>query len=190
MESRFPLNDAPDPAAKQVMEQLMSDLWKGNRQFPIIEEDEHAMLGYLAPLSYTLDVARDFFAVARTAFHPNNVKPRNRELAVMALISVVDIPYMTYCHQRIGGRLGLTAQQCQDALAGKVPEGLSEEEEAAYSLGRALTALVGPLDDMTYQKFASKMEKSELVGIANIIGGYKWIALLGQVNGMDRRWVE
>lgn len=50
MESRFPLNDAPDPAAKQVMEQLMSDLWKGNRQFPIIEEDEHAMLGYLAPL--------------------------------------------------------------------------------------------------------------------------------------------
>ncbi|KAI1411804.1 hypothetical protein F5Y13DRAFT_164389 [Hypoxylon sp. FL1857] len=188
MASRFPLDEAPDPAAKQVMEGLMSDLWKGNRPFPIIEDDEKAMLGYLAPLSYNLDVARGFFDVAKTAFHPNSVKPRNRELAVMALISVVEIPYMAYCHRKLGGRLGLTDQQCEDALSGKVPEGLSDEETAAYRLGRVLTSLTGPLDDVTYREFSSKMDKVQLVGIANIIGGYKWITLLGQLNGEDRRW--
>jgi hypothetical protein len=95
---------------------------------------------------------------------------------------------VVYCHREVALKLGLTAEQCDDAVAGRVPKDLTEEESMAYRLGRILTTLDGPLDDATWQEVTSTMEKSEFVAILHTVAGFRWVSLLVQVNGEDRRW--
>ncbi|KAH8157574.1 hypothetical protein CIB48_g10680 [Xylaria polymorpha] len=105
----------------------------------------------------------------------------------MALFSVTRLPYMIYAQRCTASIVGLSEQQANDALEGRVPQHLSEEEVTAYQVGRPLALLSGPLDDATWKEFSGKMEKSQIVAIANLIGGYKWMALLIQLNGEDLR---
>ncbi|KAI1076644.1 hypothetical protein F5B20DRAFT_555005 [Whalleya microplaca] len=189
MALRFPLNEAPNHLAKESVENSISLVHQGGASFPIVRDDGQAMLGPYGPVSYSTDVAHAICMVLKTTFAPNLVKPRNRELAAMALVATVKLPYMVYCHRLVGAKLGLTPEQCNDALSGRMPQGLTEEEMTAYDLGGVLSTLNGPLSDDDWQKFTSKMEKTQIVGIANVIGSYKWITTLVQLNGNDENWV-
>ncbi|KAI0383931.1 hypothetical protein F5Y04DRAFT_250031 [Hypomontagnella monticulosa] len=148
--------------------------------------DRHVNLIY----SYTPETAKAILSMWKTCVKPSHIKPRNRELAILALCSVYDAPYVAYCHRIAGKMVGLTGEQIEDALDGKEPQGLDDEEVAAYRLGRALSETRGPLHDDVFSSITSKMEKSQAVGVANIIGGYLWIVTLIQLNGEDRRWVS
>lgn len=136
--------------------------------------------------------ARQFFELAKLCYSPDPgaAKPRNRELAILGLTSILDVPYAIYCHRGVSEKVGLTSEQYEDGLAGRVPKGLDGEESMAYRLGRILTTLNGPLDEETWQEVTSVMEKSEFVGILHTIAGYRWVALLEQVNGEDKRWTR
>lgn len=90
----------------------------------------------------------------------------------------------------MAAKVGLTAEQYTDGLAGQVPKDLTEEESMAYRLGCILTTLNGPLDDATWQEVTSVMEKSEFVAILHTVAGYRWVSLLEQVNGEDHRWAK
>lgn len=135
------------------------------------------------PYSFSPVMTTRFFEMAKAAYYPTVVKPRNRELAILGLSSVLNTPYVAYCHRSVAEKVGLTSEQYEAGLAGTVPLGLSEEEATAYRLGRHLTSLNGPLDDATWNEVTAKMEKTEVVGIVHVIGGYRWVALLDWVNG-------
>lgn len=127
--------------------------------------------------------------LGQAMYRGDDTKPRNRELAVEAFISVAQVPYMRYCHTIVGQkRVGLTSEQVNDALSGKIPRDLSEEEEAAFQLGHFLARLDKPLGNSDWDNFASKLSKSEIIGIANFIGAFQWLALLTRLNGEDNRW--
>ncbi|KAI2640423.1 AhpD-like protein [Hypomontagnella submonticulosa] len=190
MAYRFPLQDAPDTDAKVTMAELLSEVYDGPSPFPVLEEDGKSMIGPYAALSYTPEMARAILTMWKTCVKPSHIKPRNRELATLALCSVYDAPYVAYCHRIAGEMVGLTSGQIDDALNGKEPQGLKDEELAAYRLGRALSETRGPLEDALFNSIASKMEKSQAVGVANIVGGYLWIVTLIQLNGEDRRWAS
>ena len=131
-------------------------------------------------------IAQQFFETAKTVY--GVVNPRHRELAILGLCSILDVPYVVYCHRHIALNLGLTGEQYDDGLAGKVPGDLTEKEAMVYRLGRILTALVGPLDEKTWQETTEIMEKTEFLGVVHTVAGYRWVALLEQVGGEDRRW--
>lgn len=96
----------------------------------------------------------------------------------------MNVPYVVYCHKGVAAKVGLTDEQYQEGMAGKEPLGLTDEEAMAYRLGRILPTLTGPLDEETWQEVSSKMEKSEIVGVIHTIAGYRWVAMLEQVNGL------
>lgn len=181
MAHRYPLESAPDPNARCVIEESMGGVDRGNAAFPIVDEDEGAMLGWLGPMSYTLDIFRGFCDLGNTAY--SKVSPRIRELVIMSLLSVVKEPYMTSCHRAIGVQLGLTEAECEEALAGRVSQSLSEVEAAAYQVGKYLATLDAPVDDATWRVVSSKLSKEKIATVANIMGGYKWIVLLTHLNG-------
>lgn len=133
--------------------------------------------------SYSPSVVQPFFAVGKTLYNPAVCKPRNRELAILALSSLVRIPLIVLEHRLLCGQLGITDEQYEEGLAGKVPAGLSEEEEMVYRLARELVMLDRPLDSTTWKQATEKMAKAELVGVVHVVGGYRWITLLAQVNG-------
>jgi 4-carboxymuconolactone decarboxylase len=131
--------------------------------------------------SYSPSVVQAFFEVARAVY--GSVTPRNRELAVLGLCSILDAPYVVYCHRRVANKAGITDEQYECGLAGDVPNGLTEEEAMAYRLGRTFTSLTAPLDELTWRNAISKLDRAQVVGIIHVIGGYRWVALLEQVNG-------
>ncbi|KAF3768161.1 hypothetical protein M406DRAFT_254696 [Cryphonectria parasitica EP155] len=188
MAPRFPLDRAPDPATRHTLETQMNMLHSG--RLPVMAEDRSEMLGWCAPLSYAPDnVVRAFMDLSKVSFQPQHAKPRNRKLAVTAFISVTQIPYMRHCHLIIGeADLGFSADQLRDALAGTMPEGLNDEEQAAYNFGKLLATQRDPIKDQIWEEFAGKLQKSEIVGITNFVGVYQWLALLTQLNGEDDRW--
>ncbi|KAK7932313.1 hypothetical protein PG985_003025 [Apiospora marii] len=185
---RFPFDESPDPATKDVMVEALSKMHRGGPPFQFVEEDGKSLVGCYAPLSYSPIITRQFFALAKACYDPEAVKPRTRELAILGLASILNVPYIVYCHRSCAYEVGITEEQYNEGLAGKVPSGLAEEEAMAYRLGRDLTTLQARLDDDTWAEATSKLAKSELVGVAHIVGAYRWVAVLAQLNGDDQRW--
>ncbi|KAI2464633.1 hypothetical protein F4781DRAFT_412364 [Annulohypoxylon bovei var. microspora] len=188
MTPRFPSTEAPDSEARQTVENALLTMHGGPPPFQWIDEDGHSMLGCYAPLCYSPIFVGQFFTLAKTVYDSSLVKPRNRELAILGLTSVLDVPYIVYCHRGLAGKVGVTDSQYQEGMAGNVPQGLSDEEAMAYRLGRILPTLTGPLDNATWEEAASKMEKSQIVGVLHTVAGYRWVAMLEQLNGDVRRW--
>ncbi|KAJ5526483.1 hypothetical protein N7494_013133 [Penicillium frequentans] len=188
MTHRFPYDENEHAASKQIIQNALK-VMHHDIPFQWIEEDGSSLLGCYASLTYSPAFVGQFFEVAKALYAPSTIKPRNRELAILGLSSVLDVPYVTYCHHKIGSKCGLSREQFEDALAGKVPADLSEEETMAYHLGQILTDLKAPLEDTTWKEAVAVMGKSELVGIAHTVSGYRWVALLDQINGGDsERW--
>lgn len=148
------------------------------------------MLMTNAHSSYSSELTTHFFEMAKVVYKPGTVKPRNRELVILGLVSIVKAPYAVYCHKHVGHKVKLTDEQMRDAMAGKVPEGLSDEENLSYRLGRELTTLNGPLSEELWQEVTSKLSKEEFVGIAHTVAGYKWVTLLENCNADSRTWDE
>ncbi|KAI1141438.1 hypothetical protein F5Y05DRAFT_261463 [Hypoxylon sp. FL0543] len=186
MEPRFPIDQSPDPAVKEMIEEALVTMHGGPPPFQWVEGDGQSLIGCYAPLSHTPAVAKEFFIMGRIVYTPTSVKPRNRELAILGLSSVLNVPYIVYCHRAVAPHVGLTPEQYEEGLAGKVPSGLSEEESTAYQLGRTLTTLTGPLGEKDWQDATSKMTKQEFLGIVHTIAGYRWVALLEHVSGGDQ----
>lgn len=136
--------------------------------------------------SYTPKIAQQFFDTAKTVY--GSVDPRLRELSILGLTSVLDVPYIKYCHRQVALKAGLTVEQYDDGLAGKAPRDLSEKEAMAYRLGRHLTTITGPLDDELWKEVTSKMSKLEFLGVVHSVAGYRWVALLEHVGGEDQEW--
>ncbi|KAJ5715855.1 uncharacterized protein N7483_013036 [Penicillium malachiteum] len=189
MTPRFPYDENEHAASKQTIQDALK-VMHNEIPFQWVGEDGSSLLGCYASLSYSPAFVSQFFEVAKTLYAPGTVKPRNRELAILGLSSVLEVPYITYCHRKIGSKCGLSHEQFEDALAGKVPADLSAEEAMAYRLGQILTDLKTPLDDATWKEAVSVMGKSELVGIAHTVAGYRWVALLDQINGDSQKWID
>ncbi|KAF2865017.1 hypothetical protein BDV95DRAFT_612980 [Massariosphaeria phaeospora] len=129
---RFPIHEAPDDAAKKVIEDTLPIIHHGPAPFKWVEDDGTSLIGCYAPLSCTTGHwTQQFFELAKLCYSPMGAKPRSRELAILGLCSIVNAPYMVYCHRAIGTKLGLTAEQYDEGLAGQVPRDLNEEESMA-----------------------------------------------------------
>ncbi|RCI07628.1 hypothetical protein L249_1670 [Ophiocordyceps polyrhachis-furcata BCC 54312] len=187
MSSRFPFSEAPVSGTKELIEQALFAIHGSPPPFQWMEVDGKSMLGSHDARdlrSYTPTFVNQFFTLAKTVYDNSVVKPRNRELAILGLTSVLDVPFVVYSHREVAAKVGLTGQQYEEGRRGKVPSGLSEEEAVAYRLGQILPALKGPLDDATWQEASSKMNKAEIVGVLHTVAGYRWVAMLEQVNGL------
>jgi 4-carboxymuconolactone decarboxylase len=103
--------------------------------------------------------------LAKSAHAATVVSPRHRELAILGLSSVLDVPYIAYCHRDLAARVGIMMEQYEEGWTGKVHKGLSEGEVMAYRLGCILGTLTGPIDDKTWDEALSVMNKSEIFGV-------------------------
>ncbi|KAI1282798.1 hypothetical protein F5Y07DRAFT_197832 [Xylaria sp. FL0933] len=185
---RFPIDESPDSAAVEVMTESLAKMHNGKPPFQYTDEDGKSLVGCYAPLCYSPIITRQFFALAKACYDPAAVNPRRRELTIMGFASIMSVPYVVYCHRSCANKVGLSDQQYDDGVAGKVPKDLTEEEETVYQLARTLTTLTSRLDDDTWQEATSKLGKAEVVGVVHIVAAYKWVALLALVNGDDDRW--
>ncbi|KAF2788523.1 hypothetical protein K505DRAFT_255323 [Melanomma pulvis-pyrius CBS 109.77] len=186
MSERFPAKEA-DPALVRQLEEQIHKVHGESLPFEW-RSGEDTLFGPYPTLLHSPTIMPAFWAMARASISPNSVKPRNRELAILGLLSVIQARYILYAHRLISLKLGFTAEQYSIGLTGVTPSDLSEEEGMAYQLGRTLADLKGPLSNDLWEKAIQKMEKKEVLGVVHAVGGYAYIALLTNVNGEDERF--
>jgi 4-carboxymuconolactone decarboxylase len=126
--------------------------------------------------------------MAQVCFSPDTVKPRNRELAILGMLSIISAPFVLYAHRLIALRLGITDDQYTTGLQGSTPADLNGEEKMAYCLGRVLADLKGPLGDEVWAEAIHEMGRKEALGVVHAVGSYVYICMLTNVNGRDDRF--
>jgi len=69
-----------------------------------------------------------WFKLAFAVTGQKRFTPRERELSILAVLAVYDAPYVLYAHSEIAVVAGLSKDQVQQAVQGKAPDNLSEQE--------------------------------------------------------------
>lgn len=103
---------------------------------------------------------------------------RERELAIFAVLAYSPNAYALYAHNKLGEKVGFSASQIADALAGKVPEGLPEREEATYILSGELTRIRGPLSKESFDKASKVLGEEGVAGVIHTTGAFLYSSIL------------
>ena len=122
--------------------------------------------------SYTPDLFQPFMGIGDAILNQKDFEPRARELVVLAVMAVIDCPFVLYAHTRLAINLGLSEEQVADASKGRVPKDLIEEEAIIYTTGLELARSRGPLDEQIWQRAEGALGRKKSARLAHIVGLY------------------
>lgn len=128
--------------------------------------------------SYTPDLFQPFMGAGDAVLNQKDFTPRARELVILAVMAVVDCPFVLYAHIRVAVKVGLSEEQVATACKGKVPTGLTEEEAVIYATGLELARSRGPLDEESWQRAERALGREKSARIAHIVGLYLYSSTL------------
>lgn len=133
--------------------------------------------------SYTEDISDPWFALSSKVMRQERFTFKEKELCILAVLSEYDVPYVLYAHSQIGIYAGFNEDQIQQAVHGKLPNGLDDREAAIYSLALTLARLHGPMRDGAFEDAKSILRQDQIAGVAHIVSGYIYVAMLSNISG-------
>ena len=122
--------------------------------------------------SYTPDLFQPFMAIGDAILNQKDFEPRARELVILAVMAVVDCPFVLYAHTRIPVKLGLSEEQVALAYKGNVPTDLTEEQAIIYTTALELARSRGPLDEQVWQRAETALGREMSARLAHVVGLY------------------
>lgn len=132
--------------------------------------------------SYTEDLSDPWFALSIKVMRQERFTLREKELCIFAVLSEYDVPFVHYAHSQIGLWAGFSEEQVQQAVHGKLPDGLDLRESTIYSLALTLTKLRGPLSEKRFNESREVLQHDEVVGVVHIVSGYVYVAMLANIS--------
>jgi len=102
---------------------------------------------------------------------------RVREMAILMVAQVWDSAYERASHEPIGREAGLTDEEIEALRGGADPGFPDKQEQAAYSVVRALTGVAADLDDDEYEAAVAVLGERALVELSTLVGYYATLAL-------------
>ena len=102
---------------------------------------------------------------------------RVREMAILMVAQVWDSAYERASHEPIGREAGLTDEEIEALRGGADPGFPDKQEQAAYSVVRALTGPAADLDDDEYEAAVAVLGERALVELSTLVGYYATLAL-------------
>jgi 4-carboxymuconolactone decarboxylase len=105
------------------------------------------------------------------------LSPRIREMAILVVAQAWDSEYERASHEPIGRDAGLADAEIEALRAGADPGFPGNEEQAAYSVMRALTGPDADLDDQAYDTAVAALGERALVELSTLAGYYAALAL-------------
>lgn len=103
---------------------------------------------------------------------------RERELIIFAVLSYSPAAYALYAHKLIGEKVGFSPDQLASACEGKMPQGMSEREEAVYILAGELVRLRGPLDEDVFERARKVLGEDGIAGVIHTTGAFLYSTIL------------
>ena len=111
-------------------------------------------------------------AMGDAILNQKDFEPRARELVILAVMAVIDCPFVLYAHTRAAMKLGLSEEQVALACKGKVPTDLAKEEAIIYTTALELARSRGPLDEQTWQRAEGALGREKSARLAHVVGVY------------------
>ena len=99
----------------------------------------------------------------------------SRELAILAVLAVYEIPFVLYAHTRIALKAGLSDAQIALAIKGETPEGLEEGDRVVYVTALGLAKGSGPLDEEVWRTAEATLGKVGTARVAQVVGLYLYV---------------
>jgi 4-carboxymuconolactone decarboxylase len=109
------------------------------------------------------------------------ISRKQRELAILAVLSVYNAPYVLYAHSKISKQAGFSDEQISEASRGIVPAGLTEEEVAAYTAALQIASSRGPLEGRPWDQAQKTLGREKIAGLAHLVSGFIYVALLTNI---------
>ena len=98
---------------------------------------------------------------------------KERELVTLAVLTEYDTPYVLYAHAENALAAGLSREQIQQAVHGKVPGGLDEQE--------AMVQLRRPMQDEEYDEAVGILGRERIAGLVHIASLYIYAVMLTNI---------
>jgi 4-carboxymuconolactone decarboxylase len=114
--------------------------------------------------------------------------PRIREMAILVVAQAWDSAFERASHEPIGREAGLTDREIEALRGGADPGFADKQEQAAYSVVRALTGLdpgTADLDDEEYDTAVAVLGERALVELSTLVGYYTTLALQMRIFRVD-----
>ena len=102
---------------------------------------------------------------------------RIREMAILMVAQAWDSAYERASHEPIGREAGLTDAEIEALRDGADPGSPDKQEQAAYSVVRALTGPAADLDDEQYDTAVAALGERALVELSTLVGYYATLAM-------------
>jgi len=128
--------------------------------------------------SYTPTLASPWLKLAHGVVTFPALSDRERELAVLAVLSHTRAAYALYAHTRIAEAAGLSPSQVSEARSGSLPSSLSEREEAAYSFALQLAHMNGPMDDEVFARAQEVFGRDGVAALMHTTGSFLYSSVL------------
>ena len=111
-------------------------------------------------------------SMADAILNQKDFDPRARELVILAVMAVIECPFVLYAHTRIAVKEGLSDEQVALACKGETPLGLTEEEAVVYVTALELARSRGPLDEQCWQWAERALGREKCARLAHVVGLY------------------
>ncbi|KNG82304.1 hypothetical protein ANOM_008698 [Aspergillus nomiae NRRL 13137] len=136
-------------------------------RFPAIPADERTL---------STDFIKAFDKPSLTRLHSWNgtmLLARSWVLMLLCLLTEYDTPYVLYAHAENALAAGLSREQIQQAVHGRVPGGLDEQER--------MVQLWRPMQDEEYDEAVGILGRERIAGLVHIASLYIYAVMLTNI---------
>ena len=173
-------SDEMTPGQKDLYREILSGpRGQGPRAVPL-SSGAGGLAGPFNAMLYAPPVGHALQELGAAIRFRSELAPRIREMAILAVAQAWDSAYERASHEPIGREAGLTDEEIEALRGGADPGFADKQEQAAYSVVRALTGLdprTADLDDEEYDTAVAELGERALVELSALVGYYATLAL-------------
>ena len=141
-----------------------------------ITDEAGRLVGPFAVMLLTPEVGNAMQQVGATIRFSAALTARERELGILAVAGELRSDFERLAHEPAAIKAGLTREQVDAVLSGRVPEGLSDDEALITRLAGVMTR-DRTLSDDEYEAGAAALGKERLAVLTWLVGYYAALAL-------------
>jgi 4-carboxymuconolactone decarboxylase len=173
-------SDEMTPGQKDLYREILSGpRGQGPRAVPLAS-GAGGLAGPFNAMLYAPPVGHALQELGAAIRFRTELAPRIREMAILVVAQAWDSAYERASHEPIGREAGLTDEEIEALRGGADPGFSDKQEQAAYSVVRALSGLdpnTADLDDEEYDTAVAALGERALVELSTLVGYYATLAL-------------
>jgi 4-carboxymuconolactone decarboxylase len=165
-----------DDAQRAVYEAITGGPRASQKRLVPLTDEAGRLAGPFAVMLLTPEIGNAVQAVGAKVRFAAALTDRERELAILTVAGELRSDFERLAHEPAARQAGLTQPQLNAVLAGRVPEGLSEDEALICRLAHVMTADRN-LPDKDYDGGLAALGHERLATLTWLVGYYSALAL-------------